>query len=175
MRNIAEHLLDITQNAVEAKATEIYITLAFKNQSLHFSVEDNGLGMDQKTIGKAMDPFFTTRKTRKIGLGIPLLLHNCKSTHGTLNINSVLGKGTSIEAVLHTDSIDMIPNGDIAGAASLLICNHAGINIQFTYKIGDHHFSINTKTINNATNGMALHTPEMRRAVKEIITEGIIH
>ena len=93
MKNIADHVLDIVQNSIDAGAKKVQIELIYKEKELLFTVEDDGKGMDEETLQKAKDPFFTTRSSRKVGLGLALLQNNCEKTGGNLQIRSKPGEG----------------------------------------------------------------------------------
>ena len=100
MPDIAMHLLDIVYNSIRALAKMITIRIhdSEKENMIEIIVEDDGCGMDEETIQHVMDPFFTTRTTRKVGLGVPLFKEGVLATGGTFDISSTVGKGTMIKA-----------------------------------------------------------------------------
>ena len=107
---ISLNILDISQNSISAKATEIKIMVwvNMSTQKLKVQIMDNGTGMDAETVKRVTDPFYTTRTTRKVGLGIPFFKQEAECTGGSFSISSVPGKGTDIEAVFCTDNIDSV-------------------------------------------------------------------
>ncbi len=119
-------MMDIAQNSISAGASLITLTVV-EDQSgdiLSISVEDNGKGMSPETVQKVIDPFYTTRTTRSVGLGVPLFKMEAEMTGGSFQIDSQLGVGTTLTAVFKPSSVDMIPLGDINGTVQLLIsCN----------------------------------------------------
>ena len=118
--------MDIAQNSISAEASRITISVVEDQREdlLSISVEDNGKGMSQETVQKVIDPFYTTRTTRSVGLGIPLFKMEAEMTGGSFKIDSQLGVGTTLTAVFKPSSVDMIPLGDINGTVQLLIsCN----------------------------------------------------
>ena len=122
MNEIALHLLDIVQNSVRAQAGLVSIRLILhENGVLEVTVEDDGRGMSPELLSGVTNPFVTTRTTRRVGLGIPLLQQNCEASGGSLSIVSREGEGTAITARFHTDSIDCLPLGDIPRTMATLI------------------------------------------------------
>ena len=126
MDELSLYVLDITMNSVRAGATEISITLREDGEWLWFTVEDNGCGMTKEQLAKLTDPFFTTRKTRKVGLGIPFLKMLAEMTGGYVTVTSVhesvsLKHGTKTEAKFGKNHIDFIPLGDIVETVKTLI------------------------------------------------------
>ena len=117
------HMMDIVQNSIRANATKIEIDFLedSQNATLTFSVKDNGSGMTSATIEKLEDAFFTTRTTRRVGLGVPFLKMSSEQTGGSLKIQSELGTGTTIEAVYKTNHPDCLPLGDLSGYLVLLL------------------------------------------------------
>ncbi len=126
MRELSLNVMDIAQNSISAGASLITITVVEDQpgDTLSISVEDNGKGMSEETVKKVIDPFYTTRTTRSVGLGVPLFKMEAEMTGGSFTIQSQLGVGTNLTAVFKPSSVDMIPLGDINGTVQLLIsCN----------------------------------------------------
>ena len=126
MRELSLNVMDIAQNSISAGASLITISVVedLGEDTLSISVEDNGKGMSEETVQKVIDPFYTTRTTRSVGLGIPLFKMEAEMTGGSFQIQSQLGVGTTLTAVFKPSSVDMIPLGDINGTVQLLIsCN----------------------------------------------------
>ena len=126
MRELSLNVMDITQNSISAEASfiEIEITDNTHDKTLTINISDNGRGMSEEQVKKVIDPFYTTRTTRDVGLGVPLFKMEAEMTGGSFSISSHIGKGTRLTAVFRTDSIDMIPLGDIDAVVYLLItCN----------------------------------------------------
>lgn len=174
MIDMAMHMMDIAQNSIRAEATKIDI--GFEEQSsdatLLFYLSDNGSGMTKEMIEKLKNPFFTTRITRRVGLGIPFLKMTCEQTGGNMKINSQPGIGTSIEAVYKTDNPDCLPLGDIAGYLMLLIVGNPDIRINFSYKLDENRFHLDTEELRQ--NGITdFHNNEMASAIKEYINENL--
>ena len=134
MRELSLNILDIVQNSISAGANLIEIDL---NEDFHsnitvIKISDNGKGMTKEQIDSVVNPFYTTRKTRKVGLGIPFFKMASEMTGGTFKIDSSLGSGTTITAQFVNSNIDMAPIGDINSTISILIkCNP---NLDFVFK-----------------------------------------
>ncbi|MCX7830425.1 MAG: ATP-binding protein [Acidobacteria bacterium] len=133
MKDLSLHILDITENSIKSNATKITIKFIEEKEKLTLIIEDNGKGMDEETKTKALSPFFSTKKTSKYGLGLPLLKQACEATGGNLLIESEVGKGTKITAIFNKNHIDMKPLGDIRGTLIALQTTHPEIEIDFDY------------------------------------------
>ena len=126
MRELSLNVMDIVQNSVRAGASLITVQVAEskKHDTLTITITDNGCGMSAEQVKSVIDPFFTTRTTRKVGLGVPLFKMEAEMTGGSFQIDSEKGKGTKVTAVFRPSHVDMIPLGDIASVIHLLItCN----------------------------------------------------
>ena len=122
MKEIALHLLDIVQNSVSAGAAHVDIGFALAEDGmLSMSVRDDGCGMSPEFVARVRSPFVTTRTTRKVGLGIPLLMQNAMQSGGRVDIESQEGVGTTITAVFDTRSIDCLPLGDLASTMASIV------------------------------------------------------
>ena len=115
MQELSMNLLDIAQNSVAAGSTLTQITIAIDTAAkrLTLTIADNGKGMDEETVRRVTDPFYTTRTTRKVGLGLPLFQEAARATGGELTIRSAVGKGTTVEAFFTLGHIDLAPLGDL--------------------------------------------------------------
>ena len=88
--------MDITQNSISAGATEIGISV-YENEAVNeltITITDNGKGMTEEQVRSVTDPFYTTRTTRPVGLGVPLFKMEAEMTGGDFEIKSTLGVGT---------------------------------------------------------------------------------
>ncbi|MGD9978771.1 MAG: ATP-binding protein, partial [Bacteroidales bacterium] len=175
MKDISLHILDIVQNSVTAQASNIEINIEVdkKNDYLALLITDNGKGMSPEFLQRAMDPYATTRTTRKVGLGLPLLKQNAERTGGSMIIESIEGQGTMLKAVLQTNHIDCLPLGDIPGVIAMLICSHPQINFYFTQKYNSKEFSISTLELVEALDGLPLNNPGVYPLVKELLSSNL--
>jgi len=149
MNSIADHILDITNNSIRAAATKIEIGLGYDENahSLTFSVQDNGKGMEPSVLEQVTDPFFTSRKSRKQGFGLPFIKMNAELTGGALHIESAPDMGTRVLAEFNTNHIDMLPVGDLAGVLTILFTSEPGIDIRFTFKTNEQEFQAGNQEI----------------------------
>ena len=175
MRELSLHLLDVAQNAVTAGATEIRIaiTQSRRKDEMILSVVDNGCGMSQETLAQVSDPFYTTRTTRKVGLGIPLLRQAAELTGGSLSIHSRKGEGTEITAVFGLTSIDRAPLGDIASTMTVLIAGSPNIRWRYLHETDDGHFSFDTDEVHEQIGDIPIESPPVLRFIEEYIREGV--
>lgn len=123
MKEISLNILDVAQNSLRANATEINILVFFDTAAdrLTVSIKDNGCGMSQEFVSRVLDPFTTTRTTRRVGLGLPLFRQSALEAGGDFSIESREGKGTEVSAWFRTSHIDRMPLGDLAGTVTTLL------------------------------------------------------
>ena len=133
MRELSLNVMDIAQNSIRAGAslTTIRVDESVPAGTLSITVTDNGCGMSEEQVKSVIDPFFTTRTTRKVGLGVPLFKMEAEMTGGSFNIDSKLGVGTSLTAVFNSSHVDMIPLGEIGAVMHLLITCNPEIDFQY--------------------------------------------
>ena len=139
MEDFSLYVLDITMNSVRAKADEISVEISESGEWLDFTVTDNGCGMSEEQVKKLRDPFFTTRTTRKVGLGIPFLTMLAEMTGGFVEIRSVpesdsSDHGTTIHGRFGRNHIDFVPLGDIVSTVTTLIQGSPDVNFTFSHK-----------------------------------------
>ena len=139
MKELSLYILDITMNSVRAGASEIKIELEEKNGVLEMIISDNGCGMTAEQVEKLSDPFYTTRKTRKVGLGVPFLRMLAEMTGGEVTIKSVPESessehGTEVRALFYTDHIDFVPLGDIVETIVTLIQGSPDVNFCYIHR-----------------------------------------
>lgn len=175
MKEIALHIMDIAQNSVRAGASEIRITLSesVATDSLSLTVTDNGRGMDPETRSKAADPWFTSRTTRRVGMGLPLLEMNASLSGGAMTIDSAPGKGTTVTATFAYSHVDRPPLGDVSGTVALLILSNPAINIVYTHLCEGAAWNISTGQIKEELGADAVTDLTIVRALREIINENV--
>ena len=125
MRDLSLHLLDLAQNSITAGASLVTVRLTLEESGmLTMQLEDNGKGMSPELLQRVTSPFATTRTTRKVGLGIPMMKENAERAGGTFTLESEEGKGTVLTASMDTKNIDCLPPGDVSGTLlSLMLTN----------------------------------------------------
>ncbi|NEW78476.1 MAG: sensor histidine kinase [Gelidibacter sp.] len=175
MKDLSLHILDILQNSIFAEAKLIKVDIYDSNLSgtLKFTISDDGKGMDDEILNKITDPFYTTRTTRKVGLGIPLLKQNCEQTGGSLSIYSTINKGTSIEALFYKNHFDMLPLGDISGVISLTFSSWSDIDFEYSHKTDFGNYVLNTKEIKETLENIPINNPQVIKFMKQMIEENL--
>ena len=173
MKDIAFHITDITENCIRAGASMIKIGLKLTGAKLELTIEDNGSGMSAETIQKAINPFYTTRTTRKVGLGLPFLIQNAEQSGGGVEIDSEVGRGTLVKAWFMLDNIDCPPMGDLAGTFMLIITGNPDINTILSISGGSDDFEISTAEIKEIMDGVPIGHPEVAILVRDIIQSNI--
>jgi signal transduction histidine kinase len=136
MEDLSLHILDIAENSISASAKRIEIRISEDraNDLLTVEIKDDGKGMDEQTLQKALDPFFTTRTTRRVGLGLSLLAQAARESDGRIQISSQPGKGTMVKAVFRFSHPDCKPMGDIHETIRSLVAGHPGIDFLYEHK-----------------------------------------
>jgi 3',5'-nucleoside bisphosphate phosphatase len=152
MEDLALHILDIAQNSLESGAhtIEIEILEDLSEDSFVILVRDNGRGMDADTLAKATDPFFTTRTTRRVGMGLPMLASATKAAGGALTVDSKPGMGTTIRAAFQHKNLDRAPLGDIETTLMVLLAGQQDKAIFFRHQIDDRIFELDSRDFKEA-------------------------
>ena len=179
MRELSLNVMDIAQNSISAGASLITIRVEEDRpaDTLSISVEDNGKGMSPETVQKVIDPFYTTRTTRSVGLGVPLFKMEAEMTGGSFQIDSQLGVGTTRTAGFKPSSVDMIPLGDISGTVQLLISCNPDRDFLFTrQRRGEdgtqRDFALDTRELRQVLgDDVPLDSPDVVLWIKEFLEE----
>ncbi|MDH4272439.1 MAG: ATP-binding protein [Candidatus Aminicenantes bacterium] len=169
MEDLSLHILDIAENSVAAQASRIEIRLSEdkKMDVLSLEVIDNGTGMDEETQKRALDPFFTSKKVRRFGLGLSLLSESAKAANGYLSINSKKGKGTRIKAVFRHSHIDRRPLGNIGQTIITLVVGNPDIDFIYVHKKDGQRYVFDTRRIRSRLNDIPINSLDGMRMIKE--------
>ena len=179
MRELSLNVMDIAQNSISAGASCITVDVCEDAalDRLTIRIVDNGRGMTAEQVARVIDPFFTTRTTRKVGLGIPLFKMEAEMTGGSFQIDSQLGVGTTLTAVFKPSSVDMIPLGDINGTVQLLISCNPTLDFIFhrSLRTGEgerREFSLQTAELREVLGeDVPLDTPDVVLWIKDYLAE----
>ena len=177
MKELSLNILDISENSAKAKATLIEIEIIETDSTLTLKISDNGIGMSKSTLESVTNPFYTTRTTRSVGLGIPLLKLASEQTGGTLNISSVeltddnAYHGTVVEALFYKNHIDFTPLGDCVATLTTLIMGHPDIDFLFIHKKGENEVRLDTRELRSVLEDVPLDTYEVILWIKDNLTE----
>lgn len=173
MPELSLNVLDIAQNSVKAGAALVTVTVGEDTTAdrLTITIGDNGCGMTPEQVQRVIDPFYTTRTTRRVGLGVPFFAMAAELTGGHLDIVSHVGEGTTVTAVFGLSHIDRMPLGDMAATmVSLIQCN-PDIDFVYTYRVDAKEMVADTRTFRVALGDVPLDTPEVLAFITDYINE----
>lgn len=174
MKDFALHILDIAENSVIAGASRIAIKIEISRAEdrLNISITDNGRGMSRADAIVACDPFYTTRTTRKVGLGLSFLRQAVEEAAGAMSIDSEPGMGTQVSAFCRAGHIDRKPIGDLAGAMVALIAGAPDIDISLECASEGDYYQLDTASIRRELEDVPLNSPDVLDLVRRDIAEG---
>ncbi len=173
MRELSLNVLDIAQNSISAGSvlTEISVEFNTVAERLTIVISDNGCGMDKHKLEQVIDPFYTSRTTRKVGLGVPFYKMAAEMTGGEFDIQSTPGIGTTVKAVFCYTNIDCMPLGDINDTIIALIQCNPGLDFLYTYKIDDKKFTADTREFREILGDVPLDTYEVIQFIRDYLNE----
>ena len=174
MRELSLHVLDVAENALEAGASRIEIRVdeGVEADLLRIEIADNGRGMSKELVRNVLDPFCTTRKTRHVGLGLPLFRDAARRCDGSLAIQSEPGRGTVVKATFRLSHIDRAPLGDMPSALIALLLSEHPVDISYHHRVGDREFQLDTAEIRNELGDVPLNHPTIRDWILQELREG---
>ncbi|WP_373501072.1 ATP-binding protein [Desulfococcus sp.] len=175
MKELALHILDLSENALRAGATELGITLERDEaaDTLTVLISDNGRGMSPEVLARVSDPFYTTKTTRRTGLGIPLAANAAQRAGGSFSITSQEGMGTCITAVFQHSHIDRQPLGDVAGTVAALLLASPDIELRFVCRSGAREYSFNTSQLREQLDGVPLNHVAVLSVLRDNIKKNV--
>lgn len=175
MIELSMHILDIVENSTRAGATIVTIRILedMKLDMLSIEITDNGEGMDSDSLKKALDPFYTSKEVRHVGLGLPMLYQATQSSEGKFSLESKRGEGTRVLAEFKQSHIDRQPMGDMGGTIMTLVAGNPDVDFTFMYLTNDSAYTFNTKEIRKEIENVPLNNPEILQFIRENITEGL--
>lgn len=173
MRELSLNVMDVAQNSVRAEASLVTITVTESDQDdrLTIAIKDDGCGMTQEQVQQVIDPFFTTRTTRKVGLGVPLFKLSAEQTGGSFDIQSEKGVGTVTTASYVKSHVDMTPLGDINDTVRILIQCNPDIDFVFIRSTDHGSFTLDTRELREVLGDVSLDTPDVLEWIKEFLEE----
>jgi len=171
LREMSLHILDIAENGLDAGATFIGIFLSETRADdlLSVTIEDNGLGISSENLEKVMDPFYTTRQTRRVGLGLSLFRETSRRCGGTFKLTSREGRGTRVEATFGLTHIDLPPMGDIAGCISTILMGHPHLDLVYDHEVDGEKFTFDTREIKEGLEEVPISNPRVLMHLTEMI------
>lgn len=175
MKDLSLHILDIVQNSISANAKTIFIGIdeSTLTDTLTIKIDDDGAGMSTEVLARVTDPYYTSRTTRKVGLGLPLFKQNAELTNGSFHIKSEPGKGTTVTAVFGHSHFDRQPLGDMAGVVMILAGANPDLHFTYHHRVDGKEYSFDTEEVKEILEEMPINDPVIIRQLKEMIRENI--
>ena len=175
MLELSLHILDVVENSTRAGANNVDITLIENtyNDTLFLEIKDNGSGMSEDVLKKAMDPFFTTKTVRDVGLGLPMLAQAAERTDGKFIIESKGGEGTRVAVEFKLSHIDRQPLGDIASTLVTLIAGNTDVDFIYRHKHNDREYILDTRDVKSEIDDVPINHVEVLHFIREHVREGM--
>ena len=178
MKELSLNILDVAENSVKAGASLTEILITEEGNKLTLQINDDGCGMSSEVVKSVVDPFYTTRTTRKVGLGVPLLKLAAEQTGGELSIESKTieefpeSHGTKLCAVFYKDHLDFTPLGDVVSSIITLIQGHPDTDFYFCHKNETQTAELDTRQLREVLgNDVALNTYEVIKWTEDYLRE----
>lgn len=177
MKELSLNILDVAENSVKAKASLIEILLTEEENRLTIVISDDGCGMKREILEGVTNPFYTTRTTRKVGLGLPLLKMAAEQTGGKMTVSSVSidddseNHGTTVTAEFYKDHIDFTPLGDIVSTIITLIQGHPDYDFLFVHKTDEREVVLDTRELRSVLEGVPLNSYDVIKWIEEYLRE----
>lgn len=177
MKELSLNILDVAENSVKAGASLTQILLTEKDNVLTIEIVDDGCGMDEDVVRSVTDPFYTTRTTRKVGMGIPLLKLACEQTEGQLTIESTtieedpMAHGTHVTATFNMDHIDFTPLGDVSSSVLTLIQGHPDTDFLFRHEKDGQVVELDTRQLREVLEDVPLNSYDVLEWIREYLRE----
>lgn len=176
VEDLSLHILDIIENSIAAGATniEVHIEERVVENLLIIKIKDNGKGMDKETLAKALDPFYTTKKTRSVGLGLSMLAQASQEANGSFDIKSKPGEGTDITAQFEYEHIDRKPLGNMAETiTACLVSLGSQTDLRYYHCKDNNEFLFDTKEIRKVLSGVAINNADIISFLRQHIEKGL--
>ena len=177
MKELSLNILDIAQNSIHAEATLVQIILTETENTLKLEIKDDGKGMSEEFLARVTDPFSTTRTTRKVGMGLPLLKLAAEQTGGYLEIASreravaPEDHGTEVTAFFFTDHLDYTPLGDVVSTVVSLVQGSPDVDFVFVHEAPGKTVELDTRMLREVLGDVPLSSPEVLVWIRESLIE----
>ena len=175
MREISLHIMDLMENSIRAKARTIKLTIteSLTENIYKVSIEDDGVGMSADYVASLFDPYTTTRSTRKIGLGLPLIKMNTRQAGGDTTVESQPGQGTTLSFWYAHNHWDRPPLGDMGGTMAMLAAANENKRITYRHITEKGEYTFDTAEIKKALDNMSINNYDIIKYLKEMINENL--
>ena len=177
MKELSLNILDVAENSVKAGACLTEILINETEETLQIIIRDDGCGMDEEVVKAVIDPFYTTRTTRSVGLGVPLLKLAAEQTGGKISITSETEKkspshhGTEVTADFNKKHIDFTPLGDVISTVTTLIQGHPDTDFYFKHTYYTNEVTLDTRELRTVLEGVPLDTYDVIKWAEEYLKE----
>ena len=168
----ASCIKELVENAIDAGASSVEVEIADGGQS-YMRVTDDGCGMSEDMVRAVCDPFTTTRKTRKVGVGLPLLKMTAQATGGEMSIASKPGEGTTVRVTFGLSHIDRPPMGDVSGVLYTLVLMNPTTDFRFALDYDGKTFALDTREVREAVAPIPLDQPEISAGSRDCLKQNI--
>jgi hypothetical protein len=175
VRELSLHIMDILENGLAAGATliDLRVVESRKDNRLQIAIKDNGRGIPSHRLDEVTNPFFTTRTTRRVGLGLSLFSEAARRCKGEFHIESREGEGTEVSASFQLDHIDLAPMGDMAGSLTSLIMGNADVDFVYVHEVNGQTFRLDTREVKRELDGLPINHPEVVQYLAGLIRESL--
>lgn len=175
MEDLSLHLLDIVENAISAKAKriDILVTEEPNKDRMVIEIKDDGIGMDEEVSRKAIDPFFTTRTSRRVGLGLSMMAQAAQEAGGALHIESKLGEGTKVTATFQYHHIDRKPLGSMIETMTTLLLGHSELDFSYIHQKEEKSYVFRSQMLKERFKNQSLIEPEVIQWLRKHLREGL--
>lgn len=173
MRELALNILDVAENSLRANATKIQIDVDVADDTIRITVADNGRGMSEEFLSRVADPFTTTRTTRKVGLGLPLIKMEAEMSGGSFGITSEVGVGTTVTTTFGRNHIDRPPMGNLAETLVALLPDLGETRLIFSYRAFGKCFTLDTDEVKQQLDGVPIDAPDILVFLRDMTEENI--
>ena len=175
MKDLSLHILDLVENAIAARAKKIEISIQEepREDRLVIEIKDDGMGMDPEVSQRATDPFFTTRSSRRVGLGLSLMAQAAQEAGGRLRIESELEKGTKVVATFRYHHIDRKPLGDMIETMTTLLLGNPELQISYIHHKDGESYVLNSQMLKERFKNQSLTHPQVIQWLRSHLREGL--
>ena len=175
MKNLALHILDIVQNSIRAEASlvDIYLYQSKKKNTVELVIKDDGKGMSQEMLKKVTDPYITSRKERKVGLGISLLKQNAEQANGSFSISSGEGRGTMLNATFQLDHLDTPPLGDVIDTIVILTTGNPKVDFIYSHITDQGEYTYDSRKVKEVLEDVPIYDSQVATFLRDMLRENI--
>lgn len=175
MRELSLHIMDMIENSLGARASLIEVSVSENRNAnrLEIRIKDNGRGIPAHLLKEVTNPFFTTRTTRRVGLGLSLLKEAAKRCNGDFMVQSEEGHGTEVCASFERDHIDLAPMGDVGGSLTGLMMGNPDVDFLYTHEVDGRVFRLDTREVKRELEDVPISNPRVIVHLAKMIRESL--